>query len=233
MIEREERELIESIIEFGDTVAREVMVPRPDMVTIPHDAIGQRRAGHRHRARLQPAAGDGGGGGRRRRPGPRQGPDAGRAGGPGRASRRPRWPGRPASSPRTSRSTASCARCRPRSSTWPSSSTSTATSPAWSPWRTAWRSWSARSSTSSTGRTCEVVHLPDGSYLVDGGMSIGDLNELLEIELPGRGLGHGGRVRVQHPRATSPTGARPSSRTAGASPPSRWTVVASAGCGCR
>jgi CBS domain containing-hemolysin-like protein len=38
VIEHEERELIESIIEFGDTVAREVMVPRPDMVTIPHDA---------------------------------------------------------------------------------------------------------------------------------------------------------------------------------------------------
>jgi DNA-binding winged helix-turn-helix (wHTH) protein len=30
----------------------------------------------------------------------------------------------------------------------------------------------------------EVLHLPDGSYLVDGGMSIGDLNELLEIALP-------------------------------------------------
>jgi CBS domain containing-hemolysin-like protein len=34
VIEHEERELIESIIEFGDTVAREVMVPRPDMVTV-------------------------------------------------------------------------------------------------------------------------------------------------------------------------------------------------------
>ena len=34
MIEHEERELIESIIEFGDTVAREIMVPRPDMVTV-------------------------------------------------------------------------------------------------------------------------------------------------------------------------------------------------------
>ena len=34
VVEHEERELIESIIEFGDTVAREVMVPRPDMVTI-------------------------------------------------------------------------------------------------------------------------------------------------------------------------------------------------------
>ncbi len=38
VIEHEERELIESIIEFGDTIAREVMVPRPDMVIIPNDA---------------------------------------------------------------------------------------------------------------------------------------------------------------------------------------------------
>ncbi len=34
VIEEEERDLIESIIEFGDTVVREVMVPRPDMVTV-------------------------------------------------------------------------------------------------------------------------------------------------------------------------------------------------------
>lgn len=34
-IEEGERQLIESILEFGDTVVREVMVPRPDMVTVP------------------------------------------------------------------------------------------------------------------------------------------------------------------------------------------------------
>ena len=34
VIEMEERALIRSIIEFGDTVAREVMVPRPDMVAV-------------------------------------------------------------------------------------------------------------------------------------------------------------------------------------------------------
>ncbi|MGH9301508.1 MAG: CNNM domain-containing protein, partial [Acidimicrobiales bacterium] len=34
VIEREERALIRSIIEFGDTVTREVMVPRPDMVAV-------------------------------------------------------------------------------------------------------------------------------------------------------------------------------------------------------
>jgi putative hemolysin len=38
VIEHEERRLIESIIEFGDTVAREVMVPRPDMVIIPNES---------------------------------------------------------------------------------------------------------------------------------------------------------------------------------------------------
>jgi CBS domain containing-hemolysin-like protein len=37
-IEQEERELIHSVFEFGDTVVREVMVPRPDMVAIPADS---------------------------------------------------------------------------------------------------------------------------------------------------------------------------------------------------
>jgi putative hemolysin len=34
-IEEDEKELIHSIFEFGDTLVREVMVPRPDMVTLP------------------------------------------------------------------------------------------------------------------------------------------------------------------------------------------------------
>ena len=57
VIEHEERELIESIIEFGDTVAREVMVPRPDMVTVDHDATVTDGARRGDRPRLQPAAG--------------------------------------------------------------------------------------------------------------------------------------------------------------------------------
>jgi putative hemolysin len=36
-IEREETELIHSIFEFGDTIVREVMVPRPDIVAIEDD----------------------------------------------------------------------------------------------------------------------------------------------------------------------------------------------------
>ncbi|MDQ3766324.1 MAG: hemolysin family protein [Actinomycetota bacterium] len=35
--EEEERELIDSIFGFGDTIVREVMVPRPDMVAVPLD----------------------------------------------------------------------------------------------------------------------------------------------------------------------------------------------------
>ena len=37
VIEHQERAFIHSIIDFGDTVAREVMVPRPDMVTVEGD----------------------------------------------------------------------------------------------------------------------------------------------------------------------------------------------------
>ena len=38
VIEHEERELIESIIEFGDTIAREIMMPRPDMAILSNEA---------------------------------------------------------------------------------------------------------------------------------------------------------------------------------------------------
>jgi putative hemolysin len=36
--EREERRLLRSIVDFGDTLVREVMTPRPDIVAIPEDA---------------------------------------------------------------------------------------------------------------------------------------------------------------------------------------------------
>jgi CBS domain containing-hemolysin-like protein len=38
VIEKDERTFIHSIIDFGDTVTREVMTPRPDMVTLESDA---------------------------------------------------------------------------------------------------------------------------------------------------------------------------------------------------
>jgi CBS domain containing-hemolysin-like protein len=38
IIEEEDRELIQSVVEFGDTVVREVMTPRPNMIAIAADA---------------------------------------------------------------------------------------------------------------------------------------------------------------------------------------------------
>jgi CBS domain containing-hemolysin-like protein len=38
VIEEEERDFIRSVFEFGDTIVREVMVPRPDIVDVAHDA---------------------------------------------------------------------------------------------------------------------------------------------------------------------------------------------------
>ncbi len=37
MIEEEERQLIHSVMEFGDTIVREVMKPRPEMVAVSID----------------------------------------------------------------------------------------------------------------------------------------------------------------------------------------------------
>jgi CBS domain containing-hemolysin-like protein len=43
--EREERRLLQSIVDFGDSLVREVMTPRPDIVAIPESAtVGELRA---------------------------------------------------------------------------------------------------------------------------------------------------------------------------------------------
>ena len=57
VIETEERALIHSIIEFGDTIVREVMVPRPDIVTVGARRIDRGRARARPRGRVQPHPG--------------------------------------------------------------------------------------------------------------------------------------------------------------------------------
>jgi putative hemolysin len=42
VLEEDEREMIHSIIQFGDTIVREVMTPRPDMVSVSVDASPRR-----------------------------------------------------------------------------------------------------------------------------------------------------------------------------------------------
>ena len=44
IIEGEERRLLQSIVDFGDTLVREVMTPRPDIVAIRDDGDRRRRA---------------------------------------------------------------------------------------------------------------------------------------------------------------------------------------------
>jgi CBS domain containing-hemolysin-like protein len=45
LTESEERQLLRSIVDFGDTLVREVMTPRPDIVAVPADAtVGELRA---------------------------------------------------------------------------------------------------------------------------------------------------------------------------------------------
>ena len=135
MIEPEERALIHSIIEFGDTVVREVMVPRPDMVTIEADA--------RSRPALEMALAAG----------CSRLPVYGRASTTWsgiayikdlmRAEREGQGPSRCGPTcaaahfvPETKRVAELCARCRPQVPPGRSWSTSTAAPPAWSPWRT-------------------------------------------------------------------------------------------------
>ena len=102
VIETDERAFIHSIIDFGDTVVREVMVPRPDMVTLEADAtvseaLEQALAAGYSRLPVYEDNVDDVVGHRLH-----QGPDAGRARRPRGRRRCGRTCGRPTSSPRPS-----------------------------------------------------------------------------------------------------------------------------------
>ena len=56
VIEGEERRLIHSIFEFGDTVVREVMLPRPDMTAIEAEETIETAIDGRDRSRASPAS---------------------------------------------------------------------------------------------------------------------------------------------------------------------------------
>jgi putative hemolysin len=183
VIEREERELIESIIEFGDTVAREAMTPRPDVVMVEHDATisGALDLAIEHGFSRLPVLGEGEDDvvGIAHSKDLMKAERAGRGGEPAANGVRP-------------------ARFIPENK----------------PLNRLMREMQAEKFHLAivvdeygdiagivTLEDCleelvgdivdefdqedlEVVRLTDGSYLVAGGMSVGDLNELLEIELP-------------------------------------------------
>ena len=140
------------------------MVPRPDMVTVSAQAKVTEALdlAIEHGFSRLPVVGDGVDdvAGHRLR----QGPHAGRARGPRRRARGRRWPARPASCPRPSRSRALMREMQAEKFHMALRGRRVRRHrPASSPWRTASRSWSARSSTSTTSRTHDVEHLPTAS----------------------------------------------------------------------
>ena len=153
VIESGERQMIHSVFELGDTMVREVMVPRTDVVFIERSKTLRQAMSLALRSGYSPDPGDRGEPRRHRRLRLPQGRhQAGLRPARGRDDRAGRVGDAPgALRARTpSRSTRCCARCRPSASTSRWSSTSTAAPPAWSPSRTCWRRSSGRSPTSTT-----------------------------------------------------------------------------------
>ena len=114
VVEHDERDMIHSVFALGDTIAREVMVPRTEMVWIEANQSASQALDPRPALRLLPAAGDRRDGRRRARrrvpQGPRPaypGPSADVDGAVADAARRPTYRSR-------STSTSCCGRCRPR-----------------------------------------------------------------------------------------------------------------------
>ena len=165
LIEHDERDMIHSVFELGDTIVREVMVPRAGdgrHRARPHPASGhvarpaqrvQPHPGDRRRHRRRP---------RRRLPQGRHPTDLraprGRVVGTGRVGHAAGG----LSCPTASRPPSCSATCRRSAPTSPSSSTSTAARPVWSRSRTSSRRSSARSPTSTTpvrrrSRSCRTA----------------------------------------------------------------------------
>ena len=180
--------MLQSVFDLGDTIVREVMVPRTEVVWIEEDKTlrqalhladrsgfsrdpGDRR-GRRRRARRRLHQGHDRQGARARAG--ERGPDAGRGdAGSGvrpRVQERRRAVARDAARPQPFRR---------------SSSTSTAAPPASSPSRTCSRRSSARSPTSTT-RTPRrrSSRCADGVVRVSARLPVEDLGELFDVELP-------------------------------------------------
>ena len=199
-------QLLSSVVEFGRTVTKEIMVPRPDMVTLRADqpvAEAWRVADEERYSRFpvegrdiddivgvvyfaRPAAG-----GRRT------------AGTPWRSASSCTRPG---SCPRTRRWRRCCGRCSTRSCTWPWWSTSTAAPPGWSPWKTCSRSWSATSTTNSTRPAAAVpaARRRPGPPRRPAGRRGGQ--RAPRAATPRGALGHGGRAGVRHDGPGAPAG---------------------------
>ena len=176
------------VFDLGDTIVREVMVPRTEMVWIEETKTLRQALHLATRSGLSRI--------------PVIGEDVDDVLGvvylkdliaralalePGRSrtDARPRSCARRCSSRSPRTSTTCCARCSATAPTSRSWSTSTAAPPASSPSRTSWRRSSARSPTSTTLETpAPVEHLADGSVRVSARLPVEDLGEIFDVELP-------------------------------------------------
>ncbi len=185
ILEESDRELVRSVVEFGDKVVREVMTPRPEIFAVP-DTLTLRSSPPRSKNTSSPASPSTATRSttspaspspttssrsptRRRHPHHRR-----RSSAPPPSSPRPRW------------SPSSSARCSARSSTCASSSTSTAASPASSPSKTSSKPSSATSPTSTTRPEEDdaPIREPDGAYVVSGTFELSRLRELFADQFP-------------------------------------------------
>ena len=188
VIEDDERQMIHSVFELGDTIVRELMVPRTEMVFVESTktlrqalslalrsgfsripVIGENVDDVVGVVYLKDIA---------RRTFEHREAETERAG------REPHAPGR-SWCPTARRPTSCCATCRPRACTSRWSSTSTAAPPASSRSRTSSRRSSARSPTSTTPTVPEVEPLAHGAYRVHARMHVDDFAELVGIEIDG------------------------------------------------
>jgi hypothetical protein len=183
VIEEEEREMIHSIFEFGDTILREVMVPRPDMVAVPLETSLAAGAGADPAHRLLPHPRLRRHRRRGRRPRLRQGRAPAPARRPGRQA-----PGRhPAPGPFMPESmrAADCLReMRKRKSHMVIVIDEYGGTSAWSPWRTCWRRSSGRSPTSTTGRSPTSSPCPTATTGSTPASDVDEVNELLDVSCP-------------------------------------------------
>ena len=185
VIEEQEREMIHSIFELGDTLVREVMTPRPDMVVIEANYTLQAAAelAVKHGFSRIPVY--------ENEPDniigvlytkdlfrPLRGQDDRRAHAEGPRAAGVLRPGDDEGRPTC------CARCRSATCTWRSSWTSTATSPDSSRSRTSSRRSSARSPTSTTSRSRSVQPVGADGWRVQAKTPIWEFNEQVEATFP-------------------------------------------------
>ena len=187
LIEREDRALLQSIVDFGDTLVREVMTPRPDIVAIRR----MRRSASCERcsaSRSIALPGLPGEPRQHRRLRVRQGPDPRRRHVARRARRIAACCGRRISCPRRKRVAGAAEGVPAPAEQSPSSWTSTAAPPASSRSRTCSRRSSARSATSTTSSPSRSWTKATGGSSSAGRWTSTSCADRLDVEIEREGF---------------------------------------------